>query len=105
MRPQLSDSAIHELGHRFDIDVREEAAYILWYIWRDMEQRYSSLQACLEILAVDDELYAALVSCHAIGAYERIREWSSEYVLVTFLSLNQSFVQRTKNLPERTTLR
>jgi hypothetical protein len=81
MRPQLSDSAIHELGHRFDIHVREEAAYILWYIWRDIEQQYSSLQACLETLVVDDELYSALVSCHAIGVYERIRDWTSEYML------------------------
>lgn len=88
MRPQLSDNAIHELGQRFDIQVREEAAYILWYIWRDMEKQYSSLQACLETLAVDDELYSALVSCQAIGAYGRIREWTSEYLLVTLLSFD-----------------
>jgi len=78
MKGTLSDHEIHALGSRFDVQVREEASYLLWYIWRDKRAGYSGLQACIGALLDNEELHSALQAAHAVGKYDEIREWQSE---------------------------
>ena len=71
----LTDREISNLCSKFDIEVREEASYILWYIWREIRAGYANLQACIGALVEDEVLYRALKKAHERGEYERIRKW------------------------------
>ncbi|KIM37392.1 hypothetical protein M413DRAFT_20297 [Hebeloma cylindrosporum] len=75
MEKDLSDAEIHRLGSKFDVQVREEASYLLWYIWRDRHPSCSTLQACISALSEDEDLYVALKAAHAHCGYDGIRRW------------------------------
>ncbi|KAF8152550.1 hypothetical protein B0H34DRAFT_663642 [Crassisporium funariophilum] len=75
MEGALTDRDIHELRVKFDIDVPEEASFVLWHIWRDHDANYSTLSACIGALAGDEELYRALKTAHALGVYDAVRRW------------------------------
>ncbi|TFK35170.1 hypothetical protein BDQ12DRAFT_325383 [Crucibulum laeve] len=77
MKPALTDQEIHGMGSKFDMEVLEEASYVLWYIWRCKHTRYSTLPACIDALAEDSELYLALKVAHIQAKYENIRNWNS----------------------------
>ncbi|KAF8970889.1 hypothetical protein BDZ97DRAFT_1694140 [Flammula alnicola] len=71
----LTDREIRKLGSKFDIEVPEEASYLLWYIWKDTDPCYSTLQACIGALIGNEELYLALKAAHIEGRYDGIRQW------------------------------
>jgi hypothetical protein len=77
MERSFADHDIHRLGSKFDIEIVEEASYLVWYIWRDTKPSYSRLQDCITALTTDEELYRALKVAHAEGDYRAIREWKS----------------------------
>lgn len=79
MKQDLTDHQIYELRSKFNIEVREEASYLLWYIWKAKYAYYSSLPACIEALSEDDELYAALKAAHSRGKYDSIRNWKRAF--------------------------
>jgi hypothetical protein len=69
---ELSNHEIHNLSSRFNLQVRDEAAYLLCYIWR------TNRAACISALE-HDELYVALNEANASGDYEVIRRWRGMY--------------------------
>ncbi|KAJ3505936.1 hypothetical protein NLJ89_g7152 [Agrocybe chaxingu] len=75
MKKGLTDHEIWCLGSKFDLNIREEASYVLWYIWREKRAAYANLQACITVLLEDESLYLALKAAHAKGTYESIRHW------------------------------
>ncbi|CAA7263844.1 unnamed protein product [Cyclocybe aegerita] len=75
MKKGLTDHEIRCLGSKFDLNIREEASYVLWYIWREKRAAYANLQACIAVLLEDEDLYLALKAAHAKGTYESIRQW------------------------------
>jgi hypothetical protein len=70
------DRELHALSSRFNIDVLEEASYILWSIWKSTFPRYSSLPACIDALKQSAELYSELKASHKRRRYDNIRNWS-----------------------------
>jgi len=76
----MSDPEVHALGSRFDINILEEASYVLWYIWRTIYPPYSTLQACIGALTNDAKLYKALKSAHDCGEYDPVRYWGASSV-------------------------
>ncbi|KAF8901314.1 hypothetical protein CPB84DRAFT_1777551, partial [Gymnopilus junonius] len=75
MHKQTTDRRIQQQCSKFDVNVREEASFILWYIWKDRHPSYATLQACTSVLSEDDNLYSALKLAHARGGYDSIRNW------------------------------
>ncbi|KAF8059860.1 hypothetical protein FPV67DRAFT_340967 [Lyophyllum atratum] len=73
----MSDLEIHTLCSKFDIEILEEASYVLWNIWKAIYPRYSTLQACLSAPAEDSGLYQALKRAHGQKRYDAVREWSA----------------------------
>jgi hypothetical protein len=74
MADELSDHEIHKLSSRFNLQVREEAAYLLWYIWRTNRAKYAHLPACISALQ-DEKLYIAMKEAGTRGNYDAIRCW------------------------------
>ncbi|KAF6752402.1 hypothetical protein DFP72DRAFT_904796, partial [Ephemerocybe angulata] len=69
-----------ELGKRvakFDVNILEEASYILWYIWKERYTGFETLQACIGALSANLELYRCLKNAHRCRSYEVIRNWNS----------------------------
>ncbi|KAF9552856.1 hypothetical protein CPC08DRAFT_822630 [Agrocybe pediades] len=75
MKSELNDHDIHQLGLRFNIEIREEASYFLWYLWKDRHPHFTTLQSCIAALAENEELYRSLKEAHADGDYESLRNW------------------------------
>ncbi|KJA20635.1 hypothetical protein HYPSUDRAFT_141950 [Hypholoma sublateritium FD-334 SS-4] len=75
MEKPLSDSDVQAQGSKFDVQIPEEASYLLWYIWRGSDPAYSKLQDCIAALEGDAELYDALKVAHVAGKYAVIRQW------------------------------
>lgn len=70
------DRELHALSSRFNIDILEEASYILWSIWKSIFPRYSTLPACIDALRENAELYSELRASHKRRGYDNIRNWS-----------------------------
>ncbi|KAF9456088.1 hypothetical protein BDZ94DRAFT_1327205 [Collybia nuda] len=70
-----SDFNIYTLVSKFDIEILEEASYILWHIWRTLHPNYSKLQTCIDALSNDSGLYQALKHAHKQRAYDVVRNW------------------------------
>lgn len=94
MERSFTDHDIHQLGSKFDIEIVEEASYLVWYIWRDTKPSYSRLQDCITALTTDEELYRALKFAHAEGDYRAIREWKSVSRHIIQNSLSPKFLQK-----------
>jgi hypothetical protein len=77
MKSTPTNQEIHNQSSKFDINVLEEASYVLWYIWLDKYARYATLASCIEALAGDGELYEALKTARRRRRYEVIRNWST----------------------------
>ncbi|KAF8228667.1 hypothetical protein L208DRAFT_1424348 [Tricholoma matsutake] len=73
----MSDAEVRASSSKFDINIREEASYVLWHIWRAIHPRYSTLQACISALTSDAKLYKALKSAHGCGKYDVVRYWGA----------------------------
>ena len=73
----LEDDEIHALVAKFDVNVVEEASYILWYIWKDRYCAFKTLQACIAALSSDETLYQSLKDAHGGRCYAVIRDWST----------------------------
>ncbi|RDB22393.1 hypothetical protein Hypma_010467 [Hypsizygus marmoreus] len=71
----MSDLEIYRLCSKFDIDILEEASYILWNVWKTIHPKYSTLQACIAALTDDKGLYQALKRAHGQKSYGGVREW------------------------------
>lgn len=99
MEKGLSDAEIHRLGSKFDVQVREEASYLLWYIWRDRHPNCSTLQACISALSEDEDLYVALKAAYAHCGYDEIRHWKGmnlvQVSIYPSLSLSPSQTSRS----------
>lgn len=89
MKKDLDDKEIHQLGSKFDIEIREEASYILWHLWKG-----ASLQSCISALTEDEGLYRSLKVAHARKGYDSIRNWNSAYVCS--LSSNLPLISRNR---------
>ena len=77
MKSTPTNQEIHNQSSKFDIDIPEEASYVLWYIWREKYARYATLASCIEALAGDGELYEALKTARRRRRYDVIRNWST----------------------------
>ena len=77
MKSTPTNQEIHNQSSKFDIDIPEEASYVLWYIWREKYARYATLASCIEALAGDGELYDALKTARRRRRYDVIRNWST----------------------------
>lgn len=72
----VTDIEIYAQSSKFDIEILEEASYILWNIWRVQgNSKYSTLSACIHALNEDGNLYQALKVAHKMRKYEPIRTW------------------------------
>ncbi|KAF8635332.1 hypothetical protein AX15_000451 [Amanita polypyramis BW_CC] len=69
------DHELHAISSRFNIDVLEEASYILWSVWKTIFPRYSTLSACIDALKESGELYTELKTSHRLRCYDGIRNW------------------------------
>jgi hypothetical protein len=78
----MSDPEIRALGSKFDINILEEASYVLWYIWRAIHPRFSTLQACIGALTNDAKLYKVLKSAHGCGNYDLVRYWGASLTFI-----------------------
>ena len=87
MEKPLSDSDVQAQGSKFDIQILEEASYLLWYIWRGTDPAYSKLQDCIAALDGDAELYNALKAAHVVGQYAVIRQWESAWFAISLYSV------------------
>ncbi|EAU81607.2 hypothetical protein CC1G_02623 [Coprinopsis cinerea okayama7 len=56
---------------KFNVDILEEASYVLWCIWKDKK----SLPACISALAEDKGLYETLKEAHRTKNYQCIQTW------------------------------
>ncbi|KAG5643748.1 hypothetical protein DXG03_009682 [Asterophora parasitica] len=74
----MTDLDIHKLCSKFDIEILEEASYVLWNVWKAVHPKYSTLQACIGALAEDSGLYQALKNAHGLKKYDVVREWAVE---------------------------
>lgn len=87
MEKSLSDSDVQAQGSKFDIQIPEEASYLLWYIWRGSDPAYSKLQDCIAALEGDAELYDALKAAHVAGKYAAIRQWESAWFAISLYTV------------------
>jgi hypothetical protein len=83
----MSDPEIYALRSKWNINVLEEASYVLWYLWRAIHPAYTKLEPCVGALRNDDTLYKALKSAHACGKYDPVRYWGTSIVVVTVLQV------------------
>lgn len=93
-----SDLNIHSLGSKFDIEILEEASYILWYIWRTLYPRYSTLQTCIDALSNDAKLYKALKHAHKQRAYDVVRNWGKLFSVTAALNSPHKILDRLPGL-------
>lgn len=80
MKQDITDCEIHDLCSKFDAEVREEASYVLWCIWKET----STLQECIGALVDDEELFTALKLAHPRGEYDTIRNWHRAFTNKVF---------------------
>ncbi|KAH6904037.1 hypothetical protein BKA70DRAFT_1299336 [Coprinopsis sp. MPI-PUGE-AT-0042] len=52
--------------------IKNEAAYILWHLWKDKSVAY---EACISALNEDEDLYQALKEAHEARKYKSIVNW------------------------------
>jgi hypothetical protein len=83
----MSDPEIYALRSKWNINVLEEASYVLWYLWRAIHPAYTKLEPCVGALRNDDTLYKALKSAHACGKYDPVRYWGMSIVVLTVLQV------------------
>jgi hypothetical protein len=98
----MSDPEIRALGAKFDINILEEASYVLWYLWRAIHPPYSTLQSCIAALTNDTKLYKALKSAHSTGNYDLVRYWGTSltvhwHLLVNFWNLADSVTESSRH--------
>ncbi|KAH6879719.1 hypothetical protein BKA70DRAFT_1207313 [Coprinopsis sp. MPI-PUGE-AT-0042] len=67
-----TDREISRSCAKFDPADREEAAYILWHLWKDKSVAY---EACISALNEDEDLYQALKEAHEARKYKSIVNW------------------------------
>lgn len=89
MDDELTNDRIHTLSTRFNLEVREEAAYLLWYIWRKTRAKYSRLPACISALE-DEKLYRALKEAVSKRDYHAIKFWRGTHLNRDNLVVNLS---------------
>ncbi|KAG6872270.1 hypothetical protein C0995_011369 [Termitomyces sp. Mi166 len=68
----MSDLEIFNLCSKFDIEILEEASYVLWNVWKTVYPKYSTLQACITALNEDSNLYDVLKRAHSEKKYDTI---------------------------------
>ncbi|KAF5335766.1 hypothetical protein D9611_009667 [Ephemerocybe angulata] len=73
----MSDDELGKRVAKFDVNILEEASYILWYIWKERYTGFETLQACISALSANLELYRCLKSAHRCRSYDVIRNWNS----------------------------
>lgn len=73
----LDDDEISRRVAKFDINILEEASYVLWHIWKERYRGYETLPACITALSVNVSLYESLKLAHARRKYDTIRNWSA----------------------------
>ena len=95
----MSDPEIHVYGSKFDINIPEEASYVLWYIWRTIYPQYSTLPACIGALTNDPKLYKTLKSAHGCGKYDIVRYWPGASRTITFSAVGE-FSKFVEALPD-----
>ncbi|KAG6899289.1 hypothetical protein C0993_011483, partial [Termitomyces sp. T159_Od127] len=62
----MSDLEIFNLCSKFDIEILEEASYILWNVWKTVYNPSNpTLQACITALTEDSKLYEMLKRAHS----------------------------------------
>lgn len=96
-----TDLEIYATGSRFDVEVLEEASYILWYVWRKRHSRYSTLHACIDALVEDPGLYGALKKAHGLRDYGVIRHWGKCRALSDELFLKLASRPPSRNIDTR----
>ncbi|PPR06272.1 hypothetical protein CVT24_000891 [Panaeolus cyanescens] len=84
MQSEPNDLQIKQLGSKFDVEVREEASYILWHIWRSTRPEFATLQACIDVLSCHEKLYVLLKKAHRLGRYDSVRAWSGHTPYLSF---------------------
>lgn len=77
----MSDLDIQTLCSKFDIEILEEASYVLWNIWKAIHPKYSTLQACISALTEDIDLYHTLKRAHGQRKYDMVRAWGMSFFL------------------------
>lgn len=77
-----NDDEISKRVAKFDVNILEEASYILWHLWKERYRGYESLQACITALTVNVGLYDTLKQAHACRRYGAIQDWSTRFSLV-----------------------
>lgn len=88
----MSDLEIFNLCSKFDIDILEEASYVLWNVWKTVyDPTNSTLQACITALMEDSKLYEVLKRAHSEKKYDTIRSWSG--ILISSHRICSSFFQ------------
>ncbi|KAG5731312.1 hypothetical protein E4T56_gene8114 [Termitomyces sp. T112] len=92
----MSDLEIFHLCSKFDIEILEEASYVLWHVWKTVSPRYSTLQACITALTEDSKLYEVLKRAHFEKKYDTIRSWTSPSPQVEHK--DSSFVSKVNKL-------
>lgn len=73
----MSDAEVSNLGAKFNMEILEEASYVLWHVWRTLHPKFSTLQACISALSEDTGLYRTLKLAHTHGKYDAVRSWST----------------------------
>jgi hypothetical protein len=71
-----TDREISRACAKFDLDNREEAAYILWHVWKDKGVAY---EACIAALNEDGDLYQGLRKAHEAKKYKPIVNWGEPF--------------------------
>ena len=72
-----NDDEISKRVAKFDVNILEEASYILWHLWKERYRGYETLQACITALSVNVGLYNSLKQAHACRRYDAIQDWST----------------------------
>lgn len=75
---------IHALVSKFDVDIVEEASYILWYTCKEKNERYFTIPSCIDALKGDSDLYQALKVAHHRRDYETL--WKKRKCIFSFIS-------------------
>ncbi|KAG6908568.1 hypothetical protein DXG01_004126 [Tephrocybe rancida] len=73
----MSDLEIFSQCSKFDINILEEASFVLWKLWKSVYPKYSSLEACIIALKEDSNLYQVLKCAHLHKKYDAVRSWAS----------------------------
>ncbi|KXN84651.1 hypothetical protein AN958_12029 [Leucoagaricus sp. SymC.cos] len=69
-----SDVEIYASCQKYDASLPDDAAHILWYIWRSTQTQFSRLQTCLDAIKAP-ELHGAIRVAHSTRNYHIIKNW------------------------------